>query len=270
VVTLPTDHLSPSQVGMYSRCPESYRRRYVEGERIPPAVAMARGTGLHRAAEKRHIKRAAEDVEMPRADVVDVAVASYDDAVADGVTLAPDEAKRGADVVVGEGRDSTARLAGAFADLVAPTILKPTAVELKIKIAVPKLGVDLVGILDLAHEVDSAEHVEDLKTGKARRSQQQTDADVQLSWYAMAFRYLRGEYPASVGIRQILERAKGDDATLIRSTRGDDDTRRLLATIEATALAISAGIFPPAYEGAWWCSPAACGYWSTCRYRGGK
>ena len=38
-----------SNLGTALRCGEQFRRRYIEGERIPPGVAAGRGTGVHNA-----------------------------------------------------------------------------------------------------------------------------------------------------------------------------------------------------------------------------
>ena len=43
--------LSASKLDMLFRCAEQYRRRYIEGEVIPPGVAMPVGISVHRAAE---------------------------------------------------------------------------------------------------------------------------------------------------------------------------------------------------------------------------
>jgi hypothetical protein len=47
----------------------------------------------------------------------------------------------------------------------------------------------------------------------------------------------------------------------------DADIAALLASIDVVLRGIDAGIFAPAHEGAWWCAPASCGYYSDCRYR---
>ena len=51
--------ISPSQIDMFSRCGEQYRRRYIEKDRLPPGVAMIRGRGVHEGVaenmrQKRH------------------------------------------------------------------------------------------------------------------------------------------------------------------------------------------------------------------------
>ena len=40
-------YLSPSQMGMYCRCGEQYRRRYIEKEIIPPGFALIKGGSVH-------------------------------------------------------------------------------------------------------------------------------------------------------------------------------------------------------------------------------
>lgn len=39
-------HLSISQINMLGRCGEQYRRRYIEGEKIPPGIAALVGRGV--------------------------------------------------------------------------------------------------------------------------------------------------------------------------------------------------------------------------------
>lgn len=266
---LPTDHLSPSQVGMYLRCGHQYEQRYVFGRKLPPGIAMARGRGVHRGAESRHRMRMKRDIELPRDDQVDAAVSAYDDCVKDGILLNEDERARGQVRVVADGRDATARLSGLYADEVAPHILRPVAVEERLTITVPRMDLELVGILDLAHELNDRLTIEDLKTGKKRWSEEQLADDIQLDWYAMAWRHRTGSLPDVVGVRQCLDQKKPSTAWL-GGKRSDADVRRLLKTVNAVARGISMGVFTPAQPGAWWCSSKWCGYWKACPYRGGR
>ena len=45
------EHVSASQLSMYCKCGEQYRRRYVEGEIVPPGVALVSGKSVHKARE---------------------------------------------------------------------------------------------------------------------------------------------------------------------------------------------------------------------------
>jgi hypothetical protein len=128
---------------------------------------------------------------------------------------------------------------------------------------VPQLGLDFTGRIDVVHTSDDRVIVEDLKTGKRAVPQRDADVSSQLAWYAMLWRYETGRLPDAVGLRSVTERG----SEIRESTRTEDDLARLLSTIEVAWQGISAGIFPPAHEGAWWCSPQSCGYHSDCQFR---
>jgi hypothetical protein len=271
MLTLPTDYFSPTQDGMYRRCGEQYRQRYVEGIKVPPAGSMLMGGGVHSGAAARNLERMNHDTEMPRRDVIDFAVSAYDERLDDeGIELRGDEATRGRNAVVGDYRDQTATLAGGFSELVAPQIMHPVAVEEKIELDVEKLGIKFVGILDVAQESNRVVMLEDLKCGSKLHGQDAVDGSDQLTFYAMAWQQTRGRLPDAVGLRSLRDLARGPKQTLVIGHRTDDHIVKLLRIISTTVRAISAGSFVPAPPGAWWCSEKWCGYWNRCRYRGGK
>ena len=51
------DHISPSMLGLFCRCQEAFRRRYIEGIKLPPGIAACIGTGMHKGAEGRRTRR---------------------------------------------------------------------------------------------------------------------------------------------------------------------------------------------------------------------
>ena len=270
-LTLPKAHLSPSQVTMFRKCGEQYRLRYVEDLVLPPAAAMHSGSAVHEAAAARHLQRQEADTEMARSEVVDRAVAAFDHRVEeDGVELRGEDELRGKDVVLGEARDTTAGLAGGFADQVAPRVLHPLAVEERLTVMVPALGVELLGIIDLAYQDDELGLViEDLKTGKKAKSQADADGSDQLSWYALSWLATHGELPGAVALRSLSLLKRGPSSAHLVSRRTQTDVQQCLSAITETARAISAGAFPPSPEGAWWCGPQWCGYWGRgCRFHG--
>jgi hypothetical protein len=251
--------------------------RYVRRDRRPPQLKWIKGSGPHKGAELRHRQRLEQDTEMPRPDVIDASVAHYDHRLEkEGVELNAAEKSEGKANAIGAARDAVATMAGCFSDEIAPRIMRPIAVEQRIKFPIAKTGIDFLGILDLAHietvnlRVGPVERttLEDLKTGKKARSQADVDSDDQLSWYAMGWRQVRGELPDAVGIRQIKELKKGPTPHWTESTRTADDVRRLLRTIGAVGRAISLGMFPPCSTLGWWCSEDQCGWYNVCPYRG--
>jgi hypothetical protein len=267
-LTLPTDHLSPSQIDTYRQCGERYRLRYCEGLKIPPRGAMLTGTGVHGGAAGRHRQRMQDDTEMPRRDVIDLSVSKFDERVdEEGIA---EEPGRGKADVVDEARDDTATLAGGFSDLVAPQVMNPIAVEERVELDVESLGIQFVGVLDLAHVPEHLTYLEDLKCGSKKHGQADVDTSDQLTWYAMAWERLRGELPHFVGLRSLRELQAGPTQDLVVSVRTDDHIVKLLRIISNVLRNISKGSFAPAPSIAWWCSPEWCGYWRVCRYRGGK
>lgn len=268
ILTLPTDHSSPSQVGMALKCGEQFRQRYVEGVRLPPRAAMLTGSGVHKGAEARNRQRMDDDTEMPRDDVIDLSVSAFDERVEEeGLAEEPGRSK--ADVE-GEGRDNTRDLAGGFADLVAPQIMSPVAVEQRFEIEVESLGINLVNILDVVQIDEGLVVLEDLKCGNKKHGQDAVDASLQLTWGAMSWRHANGQFPDHVGLRSLRKLKRGPAQDLVTGTRNDDDVAKLLRVIGKVCRTISAGVFMPASPDAWWCSPDWCGYWGRCRYRGGK
>jgi len=276
VYTLPRPHLSPSQVSTYLRCGHQYQYRYILGQRRPPGLALLRGTGVHEGAAHRNRIRMVDDVETPRGDVVDVAVASFDRRVVEEgeVSLDPDEKSKGLEAAMGAARDTTASLAGCFADDVAPTVLRPIAVEESIEIEIPRVGVSLLGIIDIAHEPPLAPSgavvLEDYKTATSKKAPAAIADDRQLTWYAMAWRHKTASLPAAIGLRQLISYERGPKAIWVPTEREDGDIVALLRTISTVAASISRGAFPPALDGAWWCSRKFCGWYDVCPYTHGR
>lgn len=268
MLTLPTDHFSSSQLDTVRMCGERYRFSYIEGIKVPPRGTMLTGSGVHDGAAARHIERMTNDTEMKRGDVVDLSVASFDERLEnEGIA---EEEGRGKKAVEGECRDQTATLAGGFADLIAPNIPNPIAVEEKFELDVASLGIKFVGFMDVVTDDDGTVTIEDLKTGAKKHGQDAVDSSDQLSWYAMGWQATRGKLPDAVGLRSLRELKAGPKQDLVLGTRTDDHVKKLLRIIDVTCRAISAGVFIPAPPSAWWCSPKWCGYWNRCRYRGGK
>jgi hypothetical protein len=121
-------HASNTQIEMLCRCGESYRRRYIEGEIIPPGIAALKGTGLHRAAETNMRQKIDSHVDLPAREIVDAAVSAFETQVHGGLSLTDEEMGRGASIVVGEAKDDVAELADVHARQQAPDY-QPILVE---------------------------------------------------------------------------------------------------------------------------------------------
>lgn len=254
-------HLSPSALEMYAKCGEQYRRRYIEREIIPPGMAMLRGTGVHGGIETNMRQKTETYRDLPVGDVIDAAVAKFDDELKSGFALDAEQTSRGKDTVVGETRDSVATLAGVAGQDLCPKY-QPKYIEQAVRIELPGSTHDLLGVIDLA---DDKARIIDVKTSGKSKSQSDADGSVQLTVYSAMHQVLTGTPPEELVLETLVALKTPKLQTLV-TTRGSADLHALAARIEATTHGIAKGVFAPAPSGAWWCSRMYCGYWHTCPF----
>lgn len=253
--------ISPSQVSSYTRCGEAYRRRYIEREIIPPGIALIKGTALHKGAEVNFSQKIKSKLDLPTKHVVEAAVDTLKNVVQrEGLFMTKDEQLIGKTKIVGQATDRVAATTTLLMTAVAPRT-QPTAVENEIKIEIPESSHDLVGILDLT----CGEYITDVKTSSKTWTQEQADQSSQMTFYAMLYRGQTGRDPAGISIENIVDK-KEPEAVQLTTSRTMADYTPMFHRINAVVNAVNMGNFPPATDGAWWCSARFCGYWATCRY----
>lgn len=252
------EHLSVSQLDMFIRCGEQYRRRYIEGEIIPPGIAARIGSGVHKAAEINWKEKMRTGEDMPLDAVQDCAAEAYHKALQGGVFFAPDELA-GAPLAMAEGKDTAVSLATLFRRELAPTIM-PSLVEEKIILELPGVELPVVTILDLYTE-DKA--LRDLKTSGKKWSDDKAHSSHQPTAYREAVRQATGEYPAQLFF-DVLVSTKTPSLQSLSTQRNEQDTAILARKFQIMCASIEAGIFQPAQPDHWCCSPKFCGYYFTC------
>lgn len=246
-------YLSPSQIETYLRCGEAYRRRYVEGERIPPGIVAVQGTGVHAGAEVNFRQKILTGSDLPVRDIIDASVDGFDRQLKEGWTVDPEGPS------VGDARDQLASLATVLAKEVCPEY-QPTHVEQTVRIELPG-AYDMLGVVDLAADGK----VIDFKTTAKTMSQSQVDKSPQITFYAAAHRILTGSIAEEVVIENLVK-TKKPKRVRIASTRDKRDFAALAARINAVSAGIQAGVFVPAEQGSWMCSQRWCGYYESCPY----
>ena len=279
-------HISPTQLTMYFRCGESYRRRYVEGERIPPGISAHKGKGMHKGAQVNYAQKVTTFRDLSRQDIIDAAVDAFDQACAtDGFVMTAEEQARGEQAIVAEARDQTADFADAFARHQA-ALYQPIEVEQAVRVELPSAPRDLFGYIDLV-AIDSAaiaagqeitdqipRSVIDFKTSGKAKPQSEADESIQLTYYAAAHHVRHGFPVRDVRLEVLVSGAKGVRRQVLVSDRTQADLRAFVNRTNAMLAGIEAGVFTPAAPGSWWCAKKWCGYWSTCPYvnaeRGGE
>lgn len=259
------DHVSVSQIMMHARCQEQYRRRYPEGEIRPPGIAGLVGGGMHKGAEHAMRHKAEHYANMAANDVRDLSVAGFDSRAEDGVHLGPDEQTIGLSTVIGRGRDRAAAFGHYWGAAVQPeyTPLSEEYIEWRWRFPLPRLDVDMVGVVDLV--AGGIPEVVDWKTGTKAITQRAADASIQLAAYALAaHREFGCTVPASFD--QLLDRTGGTERHHVGTICDRADYQRLLVRVGAFVRSVKTGVFVPCDPSEWICSRRRCGYAESCKY----
>jgi hypothetical protein len=255
-------YISHSQLSLYLKCSEAYRRRYVEKEVIPPGIAALRGVSVHKGAEANFDQKLHTRRDLKPSQVAEIAVDSFDTVVKrEDVWLNPEEQTVGKKKVLGEAKDMAVRLATLFGEKVAPKY-QPKYVELEHRIVLPKSSHDLLGRMDLITEDDV---VQDLKTRKRATSPEAIHKDMQLTFYALTYQNKFGKGPKAMAIDELVD-TKEPSVNSVVTDRRAEDFDALVHRLNSVIKGIKAGIFTPAQEGAWQCSARWCGFWATCKF----
>ena len=253
-------HISASQLATYQRCGEQYRRRYIEGEVIPPKVSMVSGTAVHKARSTNLAQKITTKLDLPQEQVIQASRDSLDlsfqgEILLDAEDLSIKQAKDGA-------IDKAARMTACDYDVFQRTIT-PTHVEEQIKVEVPGLGRDIVGILDTA---DSDRVVRDLKTMAKTPPEDAAEKSDQLTTYALLYKTQTGHLPEHVQLDSVIDLKSGTKGVARVAMRSDEDLDMILRRYFAAIQAIDKGVFVPAPSDSWQCSAKYCGYSMSCPY----
>lgn len=251
-----------SQISMYTRCAEQFRRRYILGEILPPGVGAVSGTGMHRAVEL-NLTRKIETGELaPEEEVTEAArdsvVKSFDSP--EGVFLSDDEKAEGQDAVKAKAIDTAVSCASLHHKELAP-LANPRQVERKWVLDIPNFPFALAGTIDC----DDGDAFWDWKTAKATPYADEVHSNGQVTMYSLAKLTLDGEMPvARLGY---VIKTKKPYTTVLETQRKRGDVAPLLRALERIAEGIEKEVFPFASSMSprpWWCSPKWCGYYKDC------
>jgi hypothetical protein len=254
-------YISPSQLGMFERCGEQYRRRYLEKEIIPPGIAMVKGTGVHGGAKGNFRQKIESHQDLPRKDIIEISVTTFEQSAEKGILLTEEEESIGYHKVVAQAKDGVVTLSGLYADEVAPEY-QPVIVEDEQRVFIPSCDYDLKGYVDL---VDESENIVDLKTGTKKKNEDEVHTSQQLTFYALLYKAKTGRLPASVRLETLVDKKKPERQALI-GYRTTEDLNTLVNRINVMMDGIKKGVFIPAQPTSWTCSHRWCGYFRTCRF----
>jgi len=172
-------HLSASSIGMFRRCPEQFRHRYLLGQKERPGESLLVGSAFHEALEHNYKQKIQSHEDRPLDELVqflqDAGVPKVLEEAGGAEEVAWDAAT--ADEGVAVLRADSERILSAYRKKVTERI-QPIGVEQKFSI--PAEPVPIIGYLDT---VTSDERVIDTKTGK------QASTKVKPSWQLQGVLY---------------------------------------------------------------------------------
>lgn len=259
---IPVSALSVSSIRELRKCPERWRRRYVESEYSPPSGPMLAGSAAGAAANATDHHYIEGGEFLPTDATLDVFSDEWDERL----EREGEDADWGDDKP-GSVKDLTAKALGSYIGQL-DDLPKPIAVEREARLVYE--GIEFVSYLDREQHDGS---IADRKVSGKRSPAGAADADLQATAYlavrrAEAEAGLAGE-PTGFEFHRLI-RQKTKQFTEIEPTeRSGDQLDAFLVGLYGAAEEIEFRLetdnwsFAP--DGAWWCSQKSCGYWSQCR-----
>lgn len=258
-------HLSASSLGLFSRCPEAYRRRYIEGEKGKANMAMIKGKALHSAIQASMNAKAETGKDLPGKYLDDIVNDTMSDSLKD-CDVEDDSGVEASDV----------RTQVTFHKVNLAPDYQPTETEIPFRIELDSCGHDYVGYIDMTGTLADTQKsvIVDWKTASRTPAKNSQHDSLQLTgYYASQVAdlgtdvELRLDYIVSSYDKTNPKRLKGRKRHLLKTRRDADDVAALAQRINIASKVIEAEIFPPAsVDSAWWCGASWCQYHSTCRF----
>lgn len=249
-----------SMLNLYCHCQEAFRRRYIEGEIIPPAIAMTIGTGVHKAAEINHKQKISSGMDMPIDDMLDAAADGFMEAVeADGVYFQGTRQELMKEL--GIAQTLAVDVTKVYGREIAPQI-QPIEAELTLYAQHPDLPIPFRGTVDV---LDVRELCIDLKTARVKwRAGKERDTVQPAIYRYMLFENFARDYDFGFHVMTY----KGE-TQYIPAPKSNQEMAYIVALCKSMMNSIRTGDFMPAVPGHWLCSDKWCGYWFSCKYSKG-
>lgn len=255
-----------SHLSMLWRCGEQYRRRYLEGDIVPPGAALIVGSATHAPINVDMLRKIDTGELADAEELADIARDTVTHHFDDGNYWIPPAERKdtNTETLRAECVETAQALSALHHEELAPKI-EPVHAERLWVVEIPGFPCDLSGQID----IQTAHAIRDVKTKKQSPSKSLAEDSDQLTMYALAAKVLDGEFPEVVWM-DYLVKTKTPKIVSLDSVRDGEDAKVLLERIAVSVKAIEAGNFLPADQSEWVCSSRWCGYHETCKYVRGR
>jgi RecB family exonuclease len=250
-------YLSVSSLALFWRCPERWRRRYLEREREPQSGPMVIGKAVGGTITAYFAARIAGESLSTR-DADDLCRAEFDERLGQaGTKLGEDDP----DLL----REQSREALRAYLSELAPSV-RPVSVERRFELRFDGAEWSLVGYLDV--EDESGDTI-DVKVGTKHLSEARAECDPQPTTYTLA-RRAEGRPEGRFLFHSIRRGAirSGERCPVVPAPRSPERLAAMEARIAQTARQIAScaesGDWPLSSPDGWWCAPGHCPAWARC------
>lgn len=249
--------LSVSSLALFPRCPERWRRRYIEREREPQTGAMVLGSAVG-AAITAHFAAQLHGAALSADEVDDLLLAEFSERV-EG--RAVDFGGETSDRLREQGREALR----SYLETLAPGV-RPRSVERKCEARFAGAEWTFEGRIDLE---DERGPVVDFKVGRKHVSEARAGSSPQGSGYLLV-RMLEGRPAGHFEFHSIRrgQMRSGKRCVVVQTERTEVQLRAFEARIAQTAREITrcaeSGDWSLSSPEGWWCSAGMCAAWAKC------
>jgi hypothetical protein len=260
---LPVENLSDSSVNLFLKCPEKWRKRYLEHVYEPPIGMMLMGRAVHQAeAQSYHTM---VDTGSPHS--IEQVLDDFATVMDTEVSTTPHVEWQ--DDAPGVLRDRGVVMLKSYHETIVPAV-QPTHVEHPFEVRlypdhkwVIKGVIDIIGAYDNGFDMHTA-GAQDLKTVRRKINQADLDNSTQGTLYTYA---TMGEDEEEKSFL-VHEMKPNGEVRVLETVRDRESQLRYLARIAMVARQIKSnmetGDWQGAAPGAWWCRQTSCGYYPNC------
>lgn len=263
---LPVDTLSYSAINTLRKCPEKFRREYIEHDYEPRNLKLVLGGAAHVALETNFKPKVESGLDMAIPDVVDSFSDAFDEQ-ADELPKLFGAAERNTVKAKGEAKDKGVVAVRRYMERIAPAVM-PMEVERWVQMHWEGTKWTYNGKIDLI-TMDEATH--DYKTASRAWSDAQVHSSDQATNYLAMKRAL--DRPHTDFGFHFLNLIKDPQVFIKTTARSEHDLDAWEATILSAAAEIrwraENDIWHGAPDGAWWCQLSTCGYAKSCPFFSG-
>jgi len=257
-------YVSSSRLNSWLRCPLAFKFTYIDGIRQPTTPSLFLGRIVHHALEGFYRNRQL-GVTITTEEITQRVIQNW------GVMVDDDNMRFDNGTEEQALQDQAINLVSAYIQQMSADEPKPLAVEVAVEAPLidpmtgEDLGLPLVGVMDLVLDDPTGPLVCDFKTSARSGEPLETAHEIQLTSYALLFRYTHGQDEGGIEIRSLIKTKTPKIEFHRYPARSDRHFRRLFAIIREYLDAMDSGKFN--YRPGFGCG--MCDHRDRCRTWGG-